>query len=83
MKGKMHVLRLKVQSGPGQVLQITEKNMNDLTEKIEPYINGYDLETVYITPSDLDLESLYIEKFDGENETFQKSDQVVLKKKSE
>ena len=81
MKGKMHVLRLKVQNGPGQVLQITDKNMNDLTLKIEPYINGYDLETVYITPSDIGLDDLYIEKFDGENETFQKNDQVILKKK--
>tara|TARA_E500000178_G_scaffold256515_1_gene253050 strand:- start:122 stop:379 length:258 start_codon:yes stop_codon:yes gene_type:complete len=78
MKGKMHVLRLKVQNGPGQVLQITDKNMNDLTEQIEPYVNGYDLETIYITPNDLGLESLYIEKFDGESQTFQKSDQVVL-----
>ena len=78
MKGKMHVLRLKVQNGPGQVLQITDKNMNDLTEQIEPYVNGYDLETIYITPNDLGLESLYIEKFDGESQTFQKSDQVIL-----
>lgn len=83
MKGKMHVLRLKVQNGPGQVLQITDKNMNDLTVKIEPYVNGYDLETVYITPEDFGLENLYIEKFDGENETFQKNDQIILKKKSE
>ena len=85
MKGKMHILRLKVQKGPGQVLQITDKNMNDLTGKIEPYVNGYDLETVYITPDDFGLENLYIEKFDGESETFQKSDQVLLlpKAKSE
>jgi hypothetical protein len=83
MKGKMHVLRLKVKNGPGQVLQITNKNMNDLTVEIEPYVNGYDLETVYITPGDFGLESLYIEKFDGENEIFQKNDQIVLKKKSE
>ena len=82
LKGKMHLLRFKVISGPGKVLQITDKNMNDLTCKVEPYVNGYDLELIYITPNHINCEEIYIEKFDGSNEIFYKNDNILLKNKT-
>jgi hypothetical protein len=81
IKGKLYKMRLKVQNGPGNVLQINDKDMNDLTEKIEPYINFYDSEIVQVTPCDFNCNEVYIETFDGNSIKFNKMEPLILKNK--
>ena len=63
------------------VLQITDEEMKDVTSKIEPYINGYDLNLIYMSPSDFNANKIVIERFDGENDIFEKKDKIIMKYK--
>ena len=64
------------------VLQITDENMNNLTSDIEPYINGHDLNLIYICPSDFNKNEIFVETFDGENDNFKNDEKIILKYKN-
>jgi len=81
LNNKLHVLRYKIKHKYNRVLQITDINMNDLTTIIEPYVNGYDLELLYLTPNDFHKDKIFLERFDGECDTFQQSDKIIIKNK--
>ena len=81
LNNKLHILRYHMKHEYNTVLQITDEEMKDVTSEIEPYINGYDLNLIYMSPSDFNTNKIFIERFDGENDIFEKKDKIIMKYK--
>ena len=78
LHGKLHILRYKIKYKYNRVLQVTDDDMTDLTLEIEPYINGYDLELLQLTPNDFNRNKIFVERFDGDCDVFKKTNVLTI-----
>ena len=65
ISGKLYKVRFKIKKGPNKILQCNDKYQNDVTILVEPYLNFQDLDIINILPSDLNINDLNIELYNG------------------
>ena len=71
VNGKVFKMVIEVKRGPGSVLQVIDENSEDVTEKVESYLNCNDVIIKKVSPVDLDFNSLTINFSNGESKTYE------------
>lgn len=79
INGRMYKMIVKPQRGPPPVLQISNENQEDVTEKVLPYMGpNYNWHGNIFTPKFFDCETLTFELSDGTEHTYDKEAQVKV-----
>lgn len=80
INGKLYKMIVNVQRGPSPVLQISDENLEDITDEILPYLgpsnNWHERKFCSI---DFDKKSLTFELSNGEERTFEEEEIIDLK----
>lgn len=78
MNGKLHTFICKVPRGPSKILQISDKQSNDVTQTIESRINAQQVVWEPANPNELGFTELHIETTDGDSLEFKDADDIIL-----
>jgi len=76
VNGKIFKMVIEVKRGPGSVLQVIDENSEDVTEKVESYLNCNDVIIKKVSPVDLDFNSLTINFSNGESKTYEEIEKI-------
>ena len=76
---KLYKFHCLVARGPTKVLQIIDKNSNDVTNIIKPFVGpNYDFHNLKYTPNDFNYNELTFQLADGTDVTFTKLQTLKL-----
>ena len=80
LKGQLYKMLVKPLKGPAMILQVSDENLNDLTDIVLPYMGPKgDWHGFHLSPTFFRCNSLTFEFADGTEKTFFTEDQVKLK----
>ena len=69
---------IEVKRGPSSVLQVIDENEEDITDKVESYLNYNDLIIKKMSPVDLGYENLTINMSNGDVKTFDQDEKIIF-----
>ena len=76
---KLYKFQTKIKRGPATVLQIIDKDYNDVTKLVKPWLGpNRDFHNIKYTPATLGFEELVFQMSTGEEKTFSKSEIIEL-----
>lgn len=77
IEGKLYKMRIICRRGPRRVLQISDENMNNVTDEITPFMGTqFDWNKIEYTPESFNHDSLTFELSDGLEYTFEKNNVI-------
>ena len=69
---------IEVKRGPSSILQVIDENEEDITDKVDSYLNYNDIIIKKMSPVDLGYENLTINMSNGDVKTFDQEEKIVF-----
>ena len=78
LNGRQVIFVIEVKRGPSSILQVIDENEEDITDKVDSYLNYNDIIIKKMSPVDLGYENLTINMSNGDVKTFDQEEKIIL-----